>query len=305
MRIGRTTLVGALLGVLVLGTPGVANARTVHVTGTITETSGGTCGQPVWISPLVVTIRCVGLEETWEGGIAGIGVFDEARSLNLASGELSVSGTETFEGCVGASCGSLEWAFRGSGKLDVETFSHLFIDGSQNNWWLRRPSERAGCDSVLPRRRWSCDIRGLLGRRLLISESLAEVGGELTFGSTKSHAERVVPLTASVAAALEAHLDDRVRSDPRALVFMSPKGHALRYANFRREVWAPALRAAKVPKVGLHVLRHSAASAMIRAGASPKALQRSSDTSPRASRSRSTGTCSSRTWRRSRGGRRR
>jgi integrase len=113
----------------------------------------------------------------------------------------------------------------------------------------------------------------LLGRRLLISESLAEVGGELTFGSTKSQAERVVPLTASVAAALEAHLDDRVRSDPRALVFMSPKGQALRYANFRREVWAPALRAAKVPKVGLHVLRHSAASAMIRAGASPKALQ--------------------------------
>lgn len=62
-------------------------------------------------------------------------------------------------------------------------------------------------------------------------------------------------------------------SNPRALVFTSPKGHALRYANFRREVWAPALRAARVPKVGLHVLRHSAASAMIRAGASPKALQ--------------------------------
>ena len=35
----------------------------------------------------------------------------------------------------------------------------------------------------------------------------------------------------------------------------------------------PALRAAKIPKIGLHVLRHSAASAMIRAGASPKALQ--------------------------------
>lgn len=113
----------------------------------------------------------------------------------------------------------------------------------------------------------------LLGRRLLISESLAEVGRELTFGSTKSHAERFVPLTASMAAALEAHLDDRVGSNPRALVFTSPKGHALRYANFRREVWAPALRAAKVPKVGLHVLRHSAASAMIRAGASSKALQ--------------------------------
>jgi len=33
------------------------------------------------------------------------------------------------------------------------------------------------------------------------------------------------------------------------------------------------LKSAKVPNVGLHVLRHSAAAAMIRAGASPKARQ--------------------------------
>jgi integrase len=113
----------------------------------------------------------------------------------------------------------------------------------------------------------------LLGRRLLVSESLAEVGGELIFGPTKSHAERGVPLTASLVAALETHMDDRVSTDLDALLFTSPKGHPLRYANFRREVWAPALRSAKVPKVGLHVLRHSAAAALIRAGASPKALQ--------------------------------
>lgn len=44
-------------------------------------------------------------------------------------------------------------------------------------------------------------------------------------------------------------------------------------ANFRREVWIPALRSAKLPGIGLQVLRHSAVAAMIRAGASPKALQ--------------------------------
>jgi len=33
------------------------------------------------------------------------------------------------------------------------------------------------------------------------------------------------------------------------------------------------VRSAKVPKIGMHVLRHSAAAAMIRAGASPKTLQ--------------------------------
>ncbi len=112
----------------------------------------------------------------------------------------------------------------------------------------------------------------LLGRSLLVRESLAEVGGELTFGPTKSHAERRVPLTASLAAALEVHLDE-VPADPEALIFTSPKGHAVRYANFRCEVWVPALAAAKLPRVGLHVLRHSAAAAWIRAGASPKALQ--------------------------------
>jgi len=113
----------------------------------------------------------------------------------------------------------------------------------------------------------------LLGRKLLVSESLADVGGELFFGPTKSHAERSVPLTASAAVGLEAHLNGRVHADLGALVFTSPKGHPLRYANFRREVWNPALRSAKIPRIGLHVLRHSAASAMIRAGASPKALQ--------------------------------
>jgi integrase len=119
-------------------------------------------------------------------------------------------------------------------------------------------------------RRRSVDLPG---RRLIVAESLAEVGGELTFGPTKSHAERTVPLTRSLAEALEAHLEERVDKSPDALVFTSEKGHPLRYSNFRREVWQPAVRSAKIADTGMHVLRHSAAAAMIRAGASPKALQ--------------------------------
>jgi len=113
----------------------------------------------------------------------------------------------------------------------------------------------------------------LTGRRLIVTESLAEVGAELTFGPTKSHAERSVALTRSLADALETHLAKRVGRRRDALVFTSEKGHPLRYSNFRREVWNPAVRSANVPKIGMHVLRHSAAAAMIRAGASPKALQ--------------------------------
>jgi integrase len=119
-------------------------------------------------------------------------------------------------------------------------------------------------------RRRSIDLnRG----QLIVTESLAEIGGELTFGSTKSHAERTVWLTQSLAKALEMHLDHRVGRGHDTLVFTSEKGRPLRYSNFRREVWVPALEAAKVDPVGIHVLRHSAAAFMIQAGASSKALQ--------------------------------
>jgi integrase len=70
-------------------------------------------------------------------------------------------------------------------------------------------------------RRCSVD---LLGRSLLVRESLAEISETLSFGATKSHADRRVPLTASLAADLKAHLGARVRVELNALVFTSPRG---------------------------------------------------------------------------------
>ena len=112
----------------VLALPSVASAETVRVTGTITETAPGTCSPPV-LTGMVGRIECIGLEETWAGGLTGTGVFDEAISLNFVSGELHISGTETFTGCVGETCRGLEWAYEGFGKLDLETFAVLFIRG--------------------------------------------------------------------------------------------------------------------------------------------------------------------------------
>ena len=112
----------------------------------------------------------------------------------------------------------------------------------------------------------------LLRRRLLISESLAEVGGQLTFGPTKTHAQRSVPLPPSIAARLTDHLHG-LPADLDALLFTSPRGDTLRYSNFRMEIWRPTLKRLKLPMVGLHVLRHSAAARMIAAAASPKAVQ--------------------------------
>lgn len=112
----------------------------------------------------------------------------------------------------------------------------------------------------------------LLTKRLVVEESLAEVSGRLMFGSTKTHATRRIPLTASLAAALEAHLE-QVPRDADALLFTSPEGSPLRYSAFRSRCWHPALTRLGLPAVGVHVLRHSAAAGLIHSGASPKAVQ--------------------------------
>jgi integrase len=118
-------------------------------------------------------------------------------------------------------------------------------------------------------RRRSVDV---VGRRIVITESLAEVNGRHIFGPTKTHATRRVPLPRSLAEALTARLEE-IPAAPGSLVFTSPNGAPLRHSAFRSRRWLPALRRVRVPAVGIHVLRHSAAAAMIRAGASPKAIQ--------------------------------
>jgi integrase len=119
-------------------------------------------------------------------------------------------------------------------------------------------------------RRADVDLRR---RRIRVDESLAEVRGELIFGPTKTHAVRSVPIPRSLVEPLHRHLGGHVDPDPGALLFAMPAGGPLRYSNFRRETWAPALERAKVGKVGIHALRHSAAALMISSGASPKEVQ--------------------------------
>ena len=55
--------------------------------------------------------------------------FDEVLSLNLQSGELLDTGTETFVGCVGTNCGTLDWAFQASGKFDLQTNTLITAHG--------------------------------------------------------------------------------------------------------------------------------------------------------------------------------
>jgi integrase len=109
--------------------------------------------------------------------------------------------------------------------------------------------------------------------RLLVAESLTEVNGVVVFGPPKTHQQRVVALPASVSAALAAHLLARVPGDPEALVFTAPEGGPLRYGNFMRWVWRPAAARAGLAGVTPHLLRHTAATLLIDAGASVKDVQ--------------------------------
>jgi integrase len=113
-----------------------------------------------------------------------------------------------------------------------------------------------------------------LARRLTIEESMAEISGRIVFGPTKTHAARTIPLTADLASELARHLEEHVAAGPDALVFTSPTGSPLRYRNFMHRTWNPVLGDLGLPAVGIHVLRHSAAAALIRSGASPTAIQK-------------------------------
>ena len=106
-----------------------------------------------------------------------------------------------------------------------------------------------------------------------MSESLAEVGAALHFGPTKTHQARTVTLPRFLRTMLNRHLQG-VSADPGALVFTAPGGGPLRLTNFRRRVWVPALRAAKLSeRVRIHDLRHTCASLLIAQGEHPKAIQ--------------------------------
>jgi integrase len=118
-------------------------------------------------------------------------------------------------------------------------------------------------------RRSHCDLEG---SRLHISDSLAEVAGQLHFGTTKTHRHRVVALPASIRDKLRHHLEEAaIASD--GLVFTSPSGRPLRYSNFRRRQWTLAVQNAGLSGLEIHELRHTAASLMIHLGADPKLIQ--------------------------------
>lgn len=111
----------------------------------------------------------------------------------------------------------------------------------------------------------------LLGRRVVVAETLSEVNGHLIWGTPKKHQARSVPIPGFLVDMLAEVMHG---ASPDDLVFTTWRGRPLRNLNFRRDVFDRAADDADLSDLTPHELRHTAASLAVSAGANVKALQR-------------------------------
>jgi integrase len=114
----------------------------------------------------------------------------------------------------------------------------------------------------------------LLRGTVRVAEAAPEVAGRLEWGGVKTHEARTVRLPRFLCEELAAYLADRPHG-PEDLVFTAPLGGPLRESKFVPGYFKPAVRAVGLPAtVRFYDLRHTAASLLIREGASVKAVQK-------------------------------
>lgn len=114
----------------------------------------------------------------------------------------------------------------------------------------------------------------MLRRRIKVEDNAVDVGGVIHVGTPKTHRVRVVPFPRFLGDALAAQCAGKGRDD---LVFPGPGGGYMSPARVHEghgSWWGAAVRAAGVPRVTPHDLRHTAASFAVSAGANVKAVQR-------------------------------
>ena len=136
--------------------------------------------------------------------------------------------------------------------------------------------------------RWG-ELAGLTRRRvdllhgtITVVEQLVESDAGVFLGPPKTDAgRRVVHLPPHLLPELSAHLDAWVDAAPEAWLFCGAKGAPLVRSNFTHH-WSAARRAAGVPGVHFHDLRHLAATLAAATGATTKELMaRMGHSSPR------------------------
>ncbi len=85
--------------------------------------------------------------------------------------------------------------------------------------------------------------------------------------------KRAIAVTPAVIAELEEHRERQIQKFGKQIyVFLSDKGHPLRVSNVTRKSWKPLLRAANLPDMRFHDLRHTSATLMLLAGVHVKVV---------------------------------
>jgi integrase len=112
------------------------------------------------------------------------------------------------------------------------------------------------------------------GGTIKVTRSLTELpGGGYHFGPTKSEAgQRTVAIPGVITSDLASHLAHFTEPGDDALVFTSPTGRPLHHGNFRRRVWMRARKAAGLPDIHFHDLRHTGNALTAAAGANLREL---------------------------------
>lgn len=110
-----------------------------------------------------------------------------------------------------------------------------------------------------------------LRRRIEVAESVSPVAGVMTFGTTKGHESREVPLPRFLVLELSRQVAGKAPDD---LVFEGTRGGVMRSQTFQRAALTAAAKRVGVPGFHPHELRHTAASLAIASGADVKVVQR-------------------------------
>lgn len=114
----------------------------------------------------------------------------------------------------------------------------------------------------------------ILRKRIHVNRAAVEVGGVIEVGAPKSWEKRTVPFPAFLLQPLEDRMKGKATD---GLIFSTPTGGYLRRAKSDEDAqswFARAVRAAGLPRLTPHDLRHTAASLAIASGANVKAVQR-------------------------------
>jgi integrase len=117
----------------------------------------------------------------------------------------------------------------------------------------------------------------LLGRTITVAESVTRgFGGRLVSGPPKSNAGlRTVSLPASLVEMLARHLASAglTAADADAFAFTDVENGVIRYENWRRRIWIPAVTMAGCSGAGFHDLRRLAATTLVISGVDVKTAQ--------------------------------